>query len=335
MQKILTVSIAAYNVEEYIEKALNNFLNESIVDELEIFVINDGGTDSTLEIAEKYKKMYPNTFKLVYKENGGWGSTVNYGIQHATGKYFKQLDGDDFFLKSTLPKFINLLKNIECDLIYTPYSVFENGSNKIIEKKGLVSEYELMRKYNINELQKSFPLNMHSCTFRTSVLKNNVSIFEKCFYTDVEYMLKALVNVQTVIFTDIEIYQYRVAREGQSMSLEGIRKHYKEHEKVIVTLLEYFSKTVFRDTVKQMFQIRVSEMIDSQYMIYLYLPPSKQHKREIISFDKLIKTKYPEFYETNVARIRLLRKTHFEGYGIVARNTIKNYNNKYDISQTN
>lgn len=84
MKKILTVSIAAYNVEKYIEECLIPFYNEKIVDALEIFIIDDGGTDNTMKIAKKYADEYPDTFKLIHKKNGGWGSTVNYGIEHAT-----------------------------------------------------------------------------------------------------------------------------------------------------------------------------------------------------------------------------------------------------------
>ena len=108
MEKILTVSIAAYNVETFIEEALDSFLVPEIMNKIEVLVINDGGTDQTMEKAKKYADQYPDTFKLVYKENGGWGSTVNYGIKHATGKYFKLLDGDDYFEKDNLIAFIEL-----------------------------------------------------------------------------------------------------------------------------------------------------------------------------------------------------------------------------------
>lgn len=323
MSKILTVSVAAYNVEKYIAEALENFLDESVIDELEIFVIDDGGTDSTLEIAKKYESMFPNTFKLVHKENGGWGSTVNYGIQHATGKYFKQLDGDDFFLKDSLPDFIQLLKNTECDFVYTSYTIFEDGSNRIIEKKEVPSDYELMKEYEISELQQNLSLNMHSCTFKTSILKGNVNILEKCFYTDVEYMLKAIANVQSVIFSDIEVYQYRIGRAGQSMSLEGYRKHYQEHEKVIITLLDYYKNAKLKEQVRRIFQQRISEMINNQYLMYLYVVPSKQHKKELISFEKLLKKRYPDFYKTSVKKICILRKTHYWGYRVLVKDTIK------------
>ena len=69
MQKILTISIAAYNVEKYIRCALNSLLIcEDLLNLLEIFVIDDGGSDSTLSIAKEYERKYPGIIYAVHKE---------------------------------------------------------------------------------------------------------------------------------------------------------------------------------------------------------------------------------------------------------------------------
>ena len=120
MEKILTISVAAYQVEKYIEKNLKSLINSNVIDFLEIFVIDDGGKDSTIDIAEKYQKIYPDSIKIVRKENGGYGSTVNYSIFHATGKYFKLLDGDDWFNTKGLIHLVDYLKNCRSDIVITP-----------------------------------------------------------------------------------------------------------------------------------------------------------------------------------------------------------------------
>ena len=61
-QKILTVSIAAYNVSKYLDEALEPFTNSVYKDELEILIVDDGSKDDTAEIAKKYEERYPNTF---------------------------------------------------------------------------------------------------------------------------------------------------------------------------------------------------------------------------------------------------------------------------------
>ena len=93
--KLLTISIAAYNVEQYLKKCLDSFIEPSIMSQLEVLIVNDGSKDSTLEIAREYEKKYPDTFKAIDKPNGGHGSTINTAIENATGKYFKVIDSDD------------------------------------------------------------------------------------------------------------------------------------------------------------------------------------------------------------------------------------------------
>ena len=111
MNKILTVSIAAYNVEKYIQNALESLLVNNI-DDLEILVEDDGGTDNTANIVKEYEKKYPGIVKLVQKENGGYGSTINKSIELAQGKYFKQLDGDDWYDSENFEKLLKLLRTI-------------------------------------------------------------------------------------------------------------------------------------------------------------------------------------------------------------------------------
>ena len=57
--KILTISIAAYNAEKYIEKTLDSIIKSKYISDIEVFVIDDGGMDNTLKIAENYKSRFP------------------------------------------------------------------------------------------------------------------------------------------------------------------------------------------------------------------------------------------------------------------------------------
>ena len=88
------------------------------IDALEILVVDDGGTDETMSIVQEYEKKYPNSVFGIHKENGGYGSVINTSIRRATGKYFKQLDGDDWFETENLPEFIELLRSIDVDYVF-------------------------------------------------------------------------------------------------------------------------------------------------------------------------------------------------------------------------
>ena len=93
MQKILTITIPSYNVEAYIAATLDTMVTINNLDLLEILVVNDGSKDNTVAVAQQYVDKYPNSVRIIDKENGGHGSTINAGIREATGKYFKVVDG--------------------------------------------------------------------------------------------------------------------------------------------------------------------------------------------------------------------------------------------------
>ena len=86
------------------EKAINSILVGG--EDVEIIVVNDGSKDGTQAIAERYQEKYPTIVKAVSKENGGHGDAVNWGLRHATGKYFKVVDSDDWVDEESLHKIL-------------------------------------------------------------------------------------------------------------------------------------------------------------------------------------------------------------------------------------
>ena len=76
--KLLTISIAAYNVGKFLKKTLDSLCcNEEIRELVEVLVQDDGSNDDTFEIARQYEEKYPTMVKAIHKENGGYGSTIN------------------------------------------------------------------------------------------------------------------------------------------------------------------------------------------------------------------------------------------------------------------
>lgn len=79
----ISVVIPIYNAEDYLDKCLTSLLSQSI-DDLEVILINDGSTDSSEKIMDKYIKNYSSIFKKINRENGGQGSARNLGIENSS-----------------------------------------------------------------------------------------------------------------------------------------------------------------------------------------------------------------------------------------------------------
>ena len=322
--KILTISIAAYNVERYIDKALESLIIRSI-DKLEVLIQDDGSKDKTSFVAKKYEKMYPESIKVIKKENGGYGSTINNSINMATGKYFKQLDGDDWYDTNNLELLVKELEKINADIIYTPYyKYFEYSQNIEIvnDLKKQDGNYELEKFFKEINQKKFIKIMMHSLIFKTNLLKeNNIKCLENCFYTDNEYVLYPLLYSEKLYILNLPIYCYRIGREGQSISIEGRRKHYIDIIKVCKRLL---NDVIFlsKEKSKDMYILDYTSMLFDNAInnFLLILPISKENLRKIKEFDLYIKNKNLFLYkkmEEKSKTIFLLRKSNYFLYPIL------------------
>jgi glycosyltransferase involved in cell wall biosynthesis len=309
--KILTVSVSAYNVENYIDEALSKFLVlGDMLNDIEILIIDDGGTDRTKDIALMYAQKYPETYKFIHKQNGGWGSTVNTGIRLASGKYFKQLDGDDYFLKENLVNFITNLKIVDCDLYFTPFLIFDDSTGKIIETYKISNDTKKNKICSLKELDECVPnINMHCCTFRTQMLRDNgIEILDHCFYTDAEYFIKSITYVNYAVLDSHIIYCYRMGRNEQSVGTLGLEKHYLDNFKVIDSLVDFEKSTQMSDEKRYLVKKYIYRAIQFQFSTLLNLNKISELK----NFVSKVKNQY-NYKMVFPRRIVFYEKTNYFG----------------------
>ena len=324
MKKNLTISIAAYNVENYLDNTLKSLVIEDI-DKLEVLIVNDGSSDNTKKIAEKYCSKYPKTFKLIDKENGGYGSTINAGIKHATGKYFKQLDGDDWYNAENLNRLINDIEKIDSDVIYTPFVTYYELTKKEIINKNNITNY-CNKLYEIDNIINNIDvLFMHNLAYKTKMLKDNkIKIDEHCFYTDTEYVALPLIHANTIYVLDYPIYMYRVGREGQSISAESRKKHLGDHQRVSYTLMSLLKQNYRKlsNNKKGYFEKYFASIFASGIGNYLLtLKPTKESFNLIKKYNEDIMNTSENVYNlmpTYSKTVELVRKNNFLLYSILA-----------------
>ena len=125
----VSVIVPVYNTGKYVEKCLNSLTNQTIKDELEIIIINDGSTDNSENVILKYKAENPNIIKYYKKENTGIADTRNFGIEKAQGEYIIFVDSDDYVDVKLVEKLMPYIDN-NVDLIkFKLQRVNENGRN--------------------------------------------------------------------------------------------------------------------------------------------------------------------------------------------------------------
>ena len=146
MEKLLTVSVAAYNGAATLQKALESCLvaDESLQALLDVIIIDDGSTDGTAALAQAFVQAHPGSFRLVSKVNGGYGSTLNTAVELASGRYFRTLDCDDWFDTNALQTLLRRLQNCTADAVYTNYrTVQENGTITFTSNAGYPAQWQM------------------------------------------------------------------------------------------------------------------------------------------------------------------------------------------------
>lgn len=282
--KLLTISIAAYNAEAYIAKALDSILGSKYIDKIQVVVVNDGSKDKTVDIVKAYSD---KSVDLIDKENGGYGSTINASLKIAKGRYYKLLDADDWFNTSELDQLMETLENVNTDIVISDYCRYYEQDGHTENVKSLNCAYHDV--FEIKDLQ-SFNLNP-AFTIKTALIQEKIQITEKCLYTDVEFCVKSIINSNNFVYYPYCVYCYRIGREGQSVSSESRMKHIAEHEYIVKELYEIaFDKLQnkgCKDSVLRLFGDHI------KYYSF-YAKPNKDSINKFIDFCKYISVNIPE-----------------------------------------
>lgn len=311
MNKLLTVVIPAYNVEQYLDNCISSFLDDEINDKIEILVVNDGSKDRTADIALEYQKKYPETVRLITKKNGGHGSTINTGKKYAIGKYFKVVDGDDWVDTNNFIKFVNLLASSTSDVILTPFERInnENQVKKLITTDKIIPKRQYIFEEVIDKLGDFYQI--HSTTFKTSIIKRITAITENCFYVDQQYITFPIGYVKTLEMLDLVVYKYRVENENQSVSLKNYQKNIKMLEKVALSIVSYVDSIELSTNKKNFCIKRAAGITQKVTHVCLSMKERRSSKIELFSFlDKIKKSNVEVYNDIPGLEFQLLKSSN-------------------------
>ncbi|MCR5453211.1 MAG: glycosyltransferase [Lachnospiraceae bacterium] len=266
-KKLISFAIPSYNSEEYMEKCIESILPGG--DEVEIIIVDDGSSDSTGEIADRYEREYPNIVTAVHQPNGGHGEAVNAGLKAATGKYFKVVDSDDWVDEEGYKKVLDTLHGLESrgasvDMFLTNFvydKVSENHQRRMLLSVLFPSDriitWEEM-KHNV----KGFFILMHSVIYRTQMLRDcKLSLPKHTFYVDNIFVYVPMRYVRTIYYLNETFYHYYIGREGQSVQEEIMVKRIDQQLKVNRIMIDAFDPFEIQNKKQRKYLLSYLEMI--------------------------------------------------------------------------
>ncbi|HIW76232.1 MULTISPECIES: glycosyltransferase family 2 protein [Gordonibacter] len=223
--KTLSFAVPCYNSAAYMDKCIESLL--ACGDDIEIIIVDDGSTkDDTPAKADEWERRYPDIIRAVHQENGGHGQAVNTGLAHATGRYFKVVDSDDWLDERAMAEIMTYLRRQNeledaTDLVIGNY-VYEKvaeGARTVMHYRNVFPEGREFGWDEVGHFGQSQYLLMHSVIYRTELLHEmGLQLPKHTFYVDNIFVYVPLPHVKTIYYRDVDMYRYFIGREDQSVN---------------------------------------------------------------------------------------------------------------------
>lgn len=260
----ISLIIPVYNVSEYLEDCLNSVISQNY-GSFEVICVNDGSTDNSLQILEKYASK-DERIKIINQENQGLSCARNSGIKAASGDYLVFLDSDDWIEPNTL-EILSKSVSDEDFIAFNGRRYFEDGT--VEEPDEGVSELELTgwdyyNKYALKPHKFHFVCAVLRLYKREFILKNNLFFEKGIYHEDNLFTPIACYYAQKVKVIPDSLYVYRIRED--SISQTANKKRILDLVHVANKLSEFFipkrdidKSVVYREIAGEFFKGFLSE----------------------------------------------------------------------------
>ena len=302
--KLITFTVPCYNSQAYMDKCIQSLLPAG--DDAEIILVDDGSTDNTGAIADRYAAEHPDLVRVIHQPNGGHGEGVNQGLRHAEGLYFKVVDSDDWLDGEALQQLMALLRQMRqspapVDLIVCNYVYehVEDNTRHEVRYERVMPICQAFGWEQLGRLNAAQFITMHGVVYRTGVLRQaGITLPKHTFYVDNIYVYQPLPSVKALYYLDVDLYRYFIGRADQSVTEENIIKRIDQQILVTKILadshdLEALAKENHRLARYMTHYLSIMLMICT---IYLLLSGTEEHMRMKDELWVWLKQNHPATY---------------------------------------
>lgn len=302
----VSVIVAIYNAEDYLERCVNSLLSQTLV-EFEILLINDGSTDNSKTICDNYA-IKDNRIRVFHKKNGGVSSARNLGIEEAFGEYTIHLDSDDYTEPEMLEKMYNYAIETNCDIVIADF--FVETKEKQIIKKQLVNEFD-----NTKIIKQILEGDLHGSVWNKLIRTSFYKSLNIKFESSLSYCEDMLFNIECFM------------NNPKVGKIDEPFVHYIQREDSLITILneETFIQSfklikILENKLGQSYQVSINffKLIIKRRMIISDLFSAKEIKSKYAEADKYI------FKNKNLTvKMKLMMYASLNGFYFLVQNMLK------------
>ena len=305
--KILSVIVPCYNAQDYMHACIDSLLKGG--DMLEIILVNDGSTDETAAIAEKYKEQFSERIQVIHQKNKGHGGAINTGLKAATGEFVKIVDSDDWVGEHALWETIETLSAFapeeRPDMLISNY-VYEKVGKRRKTAIGYKNVFPTGRLFTWDET-KPFRLGqymlMHALIYRRTILeKSKLKLPEHTFYVDNLYAYVPLAKVETLYYLNVDLYHYFIGREGQSVHEQTMIRRINQQLAVNSMMIRTVDLTKILSSKKRRYLVHYLEIVTAVSSVLLIKEGSAESLEKKDVLWRTLKEQDPNLYDSLLRR---------------------------------
>lgn len=266
----VSIIVPVYNTEKYLCECLDSIVNQSLKD-IEIICVNDGSTDNSLEILEKYAKN-DSRVKVFSIENSGLSVARNLGINHANGKYIGFVDSDDYVNEYMFEKLYISCELNNLDVAICKISLFDDETGEVNNELDYynLGVFEGFKKevFNADDTTSftcDIVVNAYNKLYRKSFLEENSIEFPlHLLFEDEIFFIKTYLTAQRISIVNEFLYYYRLNRSG-SLSYLNKDKNYVDIVCIYKKQREFFKEVNKYEEYKVLLANRMLFLILARY----------------------------------------------------------------------
>ncbi len=264
---LVSIVVPVYNAKKYLNECLDSLYNQTYKN-IEIIIVNDGSTDGSEKIIDKYFKKYKNNTVVLKnsKPSGSGELASNSGIKKAKGKYVAIMDSDDISLSNRIQKEVNFLEKNKDYFLVSSSAVVIDENNKKISKLDVGKNYlEILKKiYLINSIINS------SVMFRKSEIKDDFYKIKYPFFNDYYSWFYYLSENKKIITLKQRLVKYRI--NLSSSTRQNLKRNFRISFCIKEEILnsKIFDISIF-DQINIMIQKIIIELLPVNLIDELYL----------------------------------------------------------------
>ncbi|MBT8342141.1 MAG: glycosyltransferase [Desulfatitalea sp.] len=250
---LISIIIPVYNAEKYLERCIESAIHQ-IYKQIEIILVNDGSTDSSEQICNKYAGI-DQRVKVITQENSGPSAARNNGMKNAIGQFLFFIDADDYIEHDAISLLAQCYRRTKADMIIGDFNKILNNQRSGSGDDGVFTKNKRLTKQDIIEYNRKYlkrPNKYQLLTFawarlyRAAIIRDNNIYFNTDLFTfeDVAFNIDYMSFGNGVFYLRKAIYNHLIYDDDMSVAMT-IRKNPSRllgYKTALVNISNFFNK---------------------------------------------------------------------------------------------